>query len=124
MNLSFFLSFATFRMRSSACVTLSRFCARYVLCWLAFPLVPVLGSADSAAVGSPADRSATGCSALFAGFAATMTESDFSYPCIIGFGSSPSRCGPTYSVHRGQTRDLPASDAILLHVMWPLTPAG
>src|SRR5579863_1542960 len=27
--------------------------------------------------------------------------------------------------HRsGQTRDLPASDAILLHVMWPLTPAG
>ena len=24
----------------------------------------------------------------------------------------------------GQTRDLPASDAILLHVMWPLTPAG
>jgi hypothetical protein len=24
----------------------------------------------------------------------------------------------------GQTRDLPASDAILLHVMWPWTPAG
>jgi hypothetical protein len=24
----------------------------------------------------------------------------------------------------GQTRDLPGSDAILLHVMWPLTPAG
>jgi hypothetical protein len=24
----------------------------------------------------------------------------------------------------GQTRDLPASDAILLHVMWPSTPAG
>src|SRR5216683_7092060 len=27
--------------------------------------------------------------------------------------------------HRsGQTRDLPASDTILLHVMWPWTPAG
>jgi hypothetical protein len=26
--------------------------------------------------------------------------------------------------HSGQTRDLPASDAILLHVMWPQTPAG
>ena len=24
----------------------------------------------------------------------------------------------------GQTRDLPASDAILLRVMWPSTPAG
>ena len=40
----------------------------------------------------------------------------------------PSRCGPTYSAHAhnddGQTRDLPASDAILSHVMWPWTPAG
>src|SRR5262245_4324140 len=119
MNLSFFLSFATFRMRSSACVTLSRLCARHVLCWSTFPLVSVLGSTDSAAVGSPADRSAADCSALFVGFPATMTESDFSCPCVIGFGSSPSRCGPTYSEHRGQTRDLPASNAILLHVMWP-----
>src|SRR5262245_29087496 len=32
--------------------------------------------------------------ALFAGFTATMTESDFSCPYIIGYGSSPSRCGP------------------------------
>jgi hypothetical protein len=48
MNLSFFLSLATFRMRSSACVTFPRFCARHVLCWLAFPLVPVLGSTDLA----------------------------------------------------------------------------
>jgi hypothetical protein len=23
-----------------------------------------------------------------------MAESDFSRPCIIGYGSSPSRCGP------------------------------
>jgi hypothetical protein len=39
--------------------------------------------------------------------------------------SSPSRCGPSLSRDAdGQTRDLPASDAILLHVMWPSTPAG
>src|SRR5919197_6651716 len=63
--------------------------------------------------------------ALFAGFIATMTRSDFSCPCIIGFGSSPSRCGPSLSRNPdGQTRDLPGSDAIPLHVMWPLTPAG
>ena len=35
--------------------------------------------------------------ALFAGFIATMTRSDFSCPCIIGFGSSPSQCGPPYT---------------------------
>ena len=32
--------------------------------------------------------------ALFVGFAATTAVSDFSRPCIIGYGSSPSRCGP------------------------------
>ena len=89
VNLSFFLSLATCRMRSSACDTLIRFCARHVLCWSAFPLVPALGSTGSAAFAP----------ALFAGFTATMTGSDFSCPCIIGFGSSPSRCGPTYSAH-------------------------
>jgi len=61
---------------------------------------------------------------LFAGFIATMPGSDFSGPCIIGYGSSPSRCGPATARRSGQTRDLPASDAILLHVMWPSTPAG
>ena len=35
--------------------------------------------------------------ALFVGFTATMTRSDFSCPCIIGFGSSPSRCRPSRS---------------------------
>src|SRR6201993_3742838 len=72
------------RMRSSACDTLIRLCVRHVLCWFAFPLVPALRSTDSAA-----DHSA-----LFIGFPATMTESDFSGPFIIGYGSSPSRCGP------------------------------
>ena len=115
VNLSFFLSLATFRMRSSACDTLIRLCVRCVLCWSAFPLVPALRS-----TGSAADRSA-----LFAGFTATMARSDFSCPCIIGYGSSPSRCGPSLSRNAdGQTRDLPASDAIPLHVMWPSTPAG
>src|SRR5215467_8016229 len=95
VNLSFFLSLATFRTRSSACVTLSRLCARHVLCWLAFPLASALGS-----TGSAAD-----CSALFVGFTATMAESDFPRPCIIGYGSSPSRCG--LATDGGQTWDLP-----------------
>jgi hypothetical protein len=63
-------------------------------------------------------------SALFVGFTATIAESDFSCPCIIGFGSSPSRCGPSASAGDGQTRDIPGSDALLVHVMWPSTPAG
>jgi hypothetical protein len=63
---------------------LSRFCARHVLCWLAFLPVPALRSTGSA----------TGCPALFAGFVATMARSDFSGSCIIGFDSSSSRCGP------------------------------
>ena len=97
MNRSFFLCLAACRTRSSACDTLSRSCARRVLCWPAFPLVPALGSTGSAA----------GCPALFVGFTATMAESDFSRPCIIGYGSSPSRCGPERHAAAGQTRDLP-----------------
>src|SRR3974390_3750848 len=31
---------------------------------------------------------------------------------------------PSHAAFDGQTWDLPASDAIRLHVMWPLTPAG
>jgi hypothetical protein len=127
VNFSFFLSFATFRMRSSACDTLTRLCARHVLCWSAFPLVSVLGSTSSATANPTADCSTAGCVALFAGFTATMTESDFSCPLIIGYGSSPSRCGPPYSAPLdigGQTRDIPDSDALLVLVMWPSTPAG
>src|SRR4029450_7108591 len=71
-------------MRSSACDTLTRLCVRRVLCWLAFPLASALRSTGSATVET----------ALFVGFPATMAESDFSRPCIIGYGSSPSRCGP------------------------------
>src|SRR5262249_51398652 len=38
--------------------------------------------------------SAVDGSTLFAGFPATTAGSDFPRPCIIGYGSSPSRCGP------------------------------
>jgi len=64
VNFSFFPCLAACRTRSSACDTLSRSCARRVLCWPTFPLVPVLGS-----TGSAAD-----CSALFVGFAAVGSE--------------------------------------------------
>ena len=64
VNLSFFLCLAACRARSSACDTLSRLCVRCVLCWLAFPLAPALGSTGSAAVGT----------ALFVGFLATMAD--------------------------------------------------
>jgi hypothetical protein len=40
--------FSARRMRSSACDRDSRFCARPMLCWLAFPLAPALGSTGSA----------------------------------------------------------------------------
>jgi hypothetical protein len=61
VNCSFFLCRAACRTRSSACDTLSRSCARRVLCWPTFPLVPALRSTDSAA----------DCSALFGDFIAT-----------------------------------------------------
>jgi hypothetical protein len=59
---------------------------------------------------------------LFVGFTATMAESDFSRPCIIGYDSSSSRCGPPTQTDDGQTRDIPGSNAIHLRVMWPSTP--
>src|SRR5258708_6752645 len=90
------------------------------------PYVAIIdGRTSSAAVGSAADCSAAVRSALFVGFPATMAESDFSRPCITGYGSSPSRCGPSLALDPdGQSRDIPASDAILLRVTWSSTPAG
>src|SRR4249919_4134522 len=79
------------------CDTLIWPCVPHVLCWPAFLLVSALGSTGSAANSSAVDCSAAECSALFVGFTATMAESDFSCPCIIGYGSSPSRCGPPYA---------------------------
>src|SRR6266571_5615100 len=77
-----FLSLATFRMRSSACDTLSRLCVRRVLCWPAFPLAPALRSTGSAAFSFAADRSGAGCSALFAGFPAVESGEVERTPCL------------------------------------------
>jgi len=98
-------------MRSSACDTLARSCARWVLCWPAFPLVSVLGS-----TGSAADRSA-----LFVGFPATTTEADFSGSCITGYDSSSSRCGPAVSSRRSNPRP-PDSRAKSFHTCQGLRP--
>jgi tripartite-type tricarboxylate transporter receptor subunit TctC len=75
--------------RRSACFTRARPSVRCVLCSFAFLLVPGLGSTGSAAYATDV------ASALFVGFAATMAECDFSRSFIIGYGSSPSRHGPT-----------------------------
>jgi hypothetical protein len=99
----------TFRMRSSACDTLIRLCVRRVLCWPAFPSVPALRSTNSAA-----DHSA-----LFVGFPATMARSDFSGPYTSATAPHLPDAGRQRQRRSGQTRDLPASDAIPLHVMWP-----
>ena len=54
----------------------------------------------------------------------TIPGSDLPPLCVIDYGSSPSRCGPESSIAPGQTQDLPASGAFLLHVMCSSTPAG
>src|SRR5437016_7223833 len=99
-------------MRSSACDTLTRSCARRVLCWLAFPLASALRSTGSAA----------GCPALFVGFPATMAESDFPTPFIIGYGSSPPQCGPagTRPLARPGTSRFPCKE--LRHMPGSSTP--
>src|ERR1700730_18025926 len=76
--------------------TLARLGVRRVLTRPVFSSAPSLGSAGSD-LGRPTP---------FASFPATMEGSDFSRPCITGFGSSPSRCGPGRDCS-GQTRDLP-----------------
>src|SRR5260370_1172997 len=112
------------RMRSSACDTLMRLWVRHALCWLAFPLVSALRSTGSAAVGSAADCSAADRSTLFVGFTATMAERDFSCPCIIGYGSSPSPCGPSLSLHTYRpSPDIPPSHPLLFPLLWPYPPS-
>jgi hypothetical protein len=101
MNLSFFRFLATSRTRFSACDTLSRCCARRVLCRPAFPSASALRSTNSAA----------SCPALFIGFLFTTTESDSSRPCIIGYGSSPSRRGPLRAHSRWSGARPPGSRA-------------
>src|SRR5262245_40031466 len=83
-------------MRSCACDTASRLCVRTVLCSSAFLSVPL----------PPSTNSAAGCPALFAGFAGTISESDFFASSIIGYGLRPSRCGPGTAC-QGDDEDIP-----------------
>src|SRR5258705_12135442 len=66
-------------------------------CSPVFPSVLFLGSTDSAP-----DRPG-----LFASFIATIKRSDCSCSFVIGFDSSPSRCGPLRYNLSGQAGDLP-----------------
>src|SRR4051812_36131070 len=84
LPLPFFPCLARSRTRPSPGDTLTRLCVRCVCGSCLFPLAPSLGSPGSASGGPE----------LFVGFAATVEGSDFSRLCIIGYGSSPSRCGP------------------------------
>jgi hypothetical protein len=85
-------------MRACAGTQLSRRRVRAVLCNSAFLTIPPLPSIDSA----------TSKPVSFADFVGANSESDFSGSCIIGFGSSPSRCGPSaHTATGGQAGDLP-----------------
>ena len=75
------------RTRSRPWDTPCRLGVRGVPSCPAFSLAPALGSTNSSA-GRPAS---------FVRFTATQAESDPSTPCVIGFGSSSSRCGPLTS---------------------------
>ena len=86
------------RIRSAACDTLTRFCARRVLWLSGFPLGPVLRSAGSAGTLAP----------LFAGLTAIMTESDFSMPFIFGFGNLLSSAIPPRRQDDMETSKVPA----------------
>jgi hypothetical protein len=82
-------SFGQISPTISACIPIGRKCEVS-----STSTVRTGSSTDSAACFSSAGRAAVGPSALFASFIATMAGSDFSGPFIIGFGYSPSRCGP------------------------------
>src|SRR6516225_6357601 len=101
-------------MRACACVTASRLCVRTVLCRSAFLLVPSLPSTNSAV-----DRSA-----LFAGFAGTIDESDFFVPFIIGYGLRPSRCGPGDGFPRAKRRSPGSAQEMCVHAQGLKTTQG
>ncbi len=85
------------RIRSAACVTLSRSCVRRVLWPSRIPLGSVLRSIDSAGTLIP----------LFADFTATIPESDFSMPCIIGYGFLLSSATPPRQRDGMETSQVP-----------------
>ena len=99
------------RTRSSPGDTLARLGVRRVPACPVFSLAPSLCSTNSGP-GRPRP---------FAGFPATMEGSDFSSPCITGFGSSPSRCGPGFFWAWPEARS-PGSRARSLRTCWGLRP--
>ena len=107
------LAFAACRTRSSPCDMRTRHSVRYMLGSTAFPSVPCLRSTVSAP-GRPG---------LFDGFSATIRGSDFCSPFIIGYGSSPSRCGPCLLLP-GPGRRSPGSRAKSVHACQGLGPRG
>src|SRR5436853_7339026 len=66
---------ANCRMRSSACDTLIRFCARHVLCWPRSEERRV-GKECSSRASAPEYNTTLDCSALFAAFSATLERSE------------------------------------------------
>ena len=100
------------RIRSAACVTLSRSCVRRVLWPSRIPLGSVLRSIDSAGTLIP----------LFADFTATIPESDFSMPFIIGYGFLLSSSDPATTA--GWHGDLPGPGAVRTYVHGFLDTAG
>src|SRR5205823_6951244 len=92
-----------------------RQCAWCELCWPAFPLDFALRF-----TGFAGERSALSSASQL-----LWRRPSFSCPCIIGYDSSSSRCGPPVSA-QGTTRHeiSQVPDAICLLVMWPLDPGG
>jgi hypothetical protein len=89
--------------------------------WLVFPLAPVPCSSQGQALGFP--PSTDGRPSAFARFSATTTGSDLSWPCIIGYGSMPSRCGPDGTGLWSATRS-PGSRARSVRTCQCLRPRG
>jgi hypothetical protein len=84
------------RTRTGCLGMLSRRCVRRMFNTVVIPSAPHLLSIDSAPIQG-----------LFADFIATTPKSEFSYPCIIGFGAPPSRYGPHANRLPGQAGGLP-----------------
>ena len=83
------------RIRSAACDTLPRFCARHELWSSGLPLGPALRSADP-------------MGPLFAGFIATMAKSDFFEPfSSLACGIPPFHCGPARQQGSSKTSQVP-----------------
>ena len=99
MNFSFLLRLAATRMRSRACDASARPCVRDVLCGIAFPSVPALGSTCSAA----------GMPVLFAGF--TATSASLTSPVRSSSATAPHLPDAIRRPKRpGWARDLPVPE--------------